>query len=35
MPLSGSIVQKKGKIMFVKLGEEATEFDASTGWLDK
>lgn len=34
-PLSGPIIQEKARIMFEKLGENTSEFTASTGWLDK
>ncbi|KAK9755047.1 Tc5 transposase DNA-binding domain [Popillia japonica] len=35
-PLSGPIIQEKARKMFEKLGENASEFTAtSTGWLDK
>lgn len=35
MPLCGSLFLEKGIKKFPKLGEEGTEFNASTGWLYK
>lgn len=35
MPLSGPIIQEKAKLLAEMLGEEGTNFCASSGWLDR